>query len=280
MPQLFDILVKSNSTHPELIDWVSRGGVLSTTFRNELNNLYYELESNNLRSKIGRLNLLVGNTFSEGVLVPQIRGFALASPIGNAVDTNQGSVAFTAADWSMANGLQGKNTASLDTSVTYVDLGMTVSNAHLSFTLGGTPNFTNRTVLSGVNTTNNGIFQIEISASFRGTTIIYLSSNFSGLTSDLVAPFRSISATATNRLVTFGNNSIADIITTTRSALNTSNLRTIYFTCANNSTASGSSHTLMQHGHYSLGLGMTDSEMLIYNGLISQFLRRIGRNYY
>ena len=287
-------LLRPRSTvHPEAAAWAGRvvanGGTVSGTTLSAASKFCAAIASAGIRDRFYRLNLFCGSNLNAA-LVPLYRGPSLGgTQYGGATDTNNGPFVGVGTDYAetgATGGLTGNGTSK------YLDPGLAPSNlpsytsAHIAV-YHSQPSGTSQTrawiscrdtVAASQVYLSNGIFSTP---AVFGQYMSNATANFNTGSSQTGAAggFRALSRTAVNRLDNYYNavsqaNSTTDIaggiagVTSTRP----------FFIFANNNQGTADQFMNGRIMGYSIGLGLSQSQIDAYNAAMLAFQTALGRN--
>jgi hypothetical protein len=270
-------------------DWVNRvyanGGTVSTSTANAVNTFCAAIDTAGIRDRFYRLNLFCG-TGLNAALVPLYRNTSLAGPaLGNATDTNSGAL-FVSGDYTEPTGLTGGTNKHLNTGLAPDNMPLGVVQAMaLSFSHGPTPNLNTdprpvgAAAISPV--TERFVLILTIRSSVTGVLSSTLGRGNALLSAQIAAgpqPSASwvASRTSATSLVAYKNGIADATLATTVTPIASHALP--FFVCRSNEggVATGSAIAL-PHRHYSIGAGLTGSEVASYDTALAAFRSAIGR---
>jgi hypothetical protein len=269
--------------------WIDRvyanGGTVSTSTANAVNTFCDAIDAAGIRDRFYRLNLFCG-TGLNAALVPLYRNTSLAGPaLGNATDTNSGAL-FVSGDYTEPTGLTGGTNKHLDTGLAPDNMPLGVVQAMaLSFSHGPTPNLNTdprpvgAAAISPV--TERFVLILTIRSSVTGVLSSTLGRGNALLSAQIAAgpqPSASwvASRTSATSLVAYKNGIADATLATTVTPIASHALP--FFVCRSNEggVATGSAIAL-PHRHYSIGAGLTGSEVASYDTALAAFRSAIGR---
>jgi hypothetical protein len=271
-------------------DWINRvyanGGTVSASTAVAVNQ--FCIDTLSIRDRFLRLNLHCGGVSGNAIginsaMVPLYRGTSIGSPVGFAIDDNKGP--FLGGDYAENSGLTGNGTSRhLDTGLAPSAL-PSYTSAHVAV-YHSQPSGTNQTrVWVGCRDTaaasqiylSNGMF--STSAVF-GQYMSNATANFNtgGSQTGAAGGFRVLSRTAVDRIDNYYNavsqaNSPSDIsgglagVTSTRP----------FFIFANNNQGTADSFMNGRLMGYSIGLGLSQAQVDVYNAAMQAFQTAMGR---
>lgn len=265
--------------HHEAIDWASRvvsnGGTASMRTIREVSRFCRDIDAAGIRSKITRLNLFVGSGLSAA-LVPLYRSSSFGgSVVGNTTDTN---VNFVAGDWNetgASSGFLGNG------STKYLNPGVpgntfTGADHHHGYGL--------RATQSGSAAYKN------LGGMFNGSNLAYdvsarrndslLTARFGGLTSTFNAgeAVQSSSLAVGNIVASYPSvyrNGSA--VGTNATASSNYTATTAWFIFALNNNGTPINHTDARLNWYSIGSGLSSSQVTAFNDALNRFNTAMGR---
>jgi hypothetical protein len=283
-------IYRRDSAHPEASDWAARvvanGGTVGTSLP-AVSAFCSAIDAAGIRDRFYRLNLFCG-TGLNACIVPLYRSQSFGgATFGNTIDTNTGP--FISGDYTetgASGGLTGNGTTK------YLDTGLAPSNLP-SYTSAHAAVYHSQP--SGVNQTRAWIgcrdtssaSQIYLSNGFFSTSAVFgqymanatVNFNTGGSQTGAAGGFRVVSRAAVNRLDNYYNavsqaNSTIDIsggiagVTSTRP----------FFIFANNNQGTADSFMNGRVMAYSLGLGLSQSQVDAYTAAMQAFQTALGRN--
>ena len=282
---------RAGGVHPEAADWRSRvitnGGTVSASTLKAVDTFCKAISSAGLRDRFYRLNLFAGGNLSA-CLVPLYRNTSLSgSPLGNATDTNAGSV-FVSGDYSESVGLTptlagGKH---LDTGLTPDALPLSVVQAmHLAVSHGPVPAPASSTLARMLGAGNGAADRhwiqvaIENSGTPKVTSPLGKTSEVSSATLPTGAqPSASwvSSRTSATSLVLYKNGASDGTLATSVTGIASHNRAFTVFRINLSGSIIGDSYNF-PHRHYSIGAGLTASQAAAYETALAAFRTALGR---
>ena len=285
------LLRPTQNQHPEAADWANRvrtnGGTVSGSTLLAVSRFCRAIDAAGIRDRFYRLNLFAGTGLSAA-LVPLYRNTSLAgSPLGNATDTNAGSV-FVSGDYSESVGLTptvagGKH---LDTGLTPDAMPLSVVQAmHLAVSHGPVPAPASLLLCRLIGTANGATdrhflnLAVENSGTPKAGSPLGKNSEVTSATLPTGAqPSASwvASRTSATSLVLYKNGASDGTLATSITGI-ASYSRAITV-CRVNFSGSiiGDSHNF-PHRHYSIGAGMTGAQAAAYETALAAFRTALGR---
>jgi hypothetical protein len=252
------------------------GGTVSSTTASSVNTLCNSINSNNLRSKLYRMNLFCGNNLAS-CLVPLYRGTDRTLIYGNPVaDTNN---SFISADYSENSGLIGNG------STKWLDTGLPQNFAtyrHFGVVMNKLPSAPYRMIMGAktnaatLDWTSDTRLQTDVGtnvASFwTGNASGQLSTGISMLMTEKTFVIGLTDSDGLNKLYsdTLTTNSVGTI-----SAPDTTSIG--IFAQKIGATSVGSTHTDARLSLYTIGINLTSSEIATLTSIIDAFNDGLGR---
>jgi len=289
-------IYRRDGTHPEAADWAARvvanGGTVGTSLP-AVDRFCRAIDAAGIRDRFVRLNLFCGgpsNTVAglNACVVPLYRNTSPSgSPLGNAIDENNGP--FLPENYNetgASGGLVGNGTTK------YLDAGLAPSDlpsytsAHLAV-YHSQPTGANQTRAWIACRDTATASQIYLSNGMFSTSAVfgqYMSNatanfNTGGSQTGAAGGFRVLSRTAVDRLDNYYN-----AVSQTNSTINiaggivgVTSARPI-FIFANNNQGTADSFMNGRVMAYSLGLGLSQSQVDAYNAAMQAFQTALGRN--
>jgi hypothetical protein len=286
MPMNPRLLRPISATHPEAQVWrnavIANGGTVSGSTLNAVSRFCRSIDAAGIRSRFYRLSLLCGNNLNAA-LVPLYRSTAFGgSAVGNATDTN---FSFVSGDYSETTGLTttaggGKylNTGLSPDNMALAD----VQAMHLSFSHGPISSGDLDPRPIGSNSAGDR-FQVILSvrASVAGSLSASLGRTNAATSSGLATGAQAsaswvIARTSATALSIYKNGSSdATLTTSVTGILSHANAFTVGR--VNNAGTIIGDSIVLGHRHYSIGAGMTGSQVGDYESALAAFRSAIGR---
>lgn len=281
---------RAGGFHPDAADWRSRvianSGSVSASTMKAVSTFCGAIQAAGIRDRFLRLNLFCG-TGLNACLTPLYRAASFgASPLGNAIDTNQGP--FAAGAYTEATGL-----TPVFASQHYLDTGLTpdamplsvVQAMHLAFSHGPIPAQGSAVYPHLIGAANNpadrhylGSFEMPTSGSAALVGQLGKTATTSAAVLVGANPSSSwvLSRTNATSLAIYQNGSLAN--TNTSSTTGIASYSRSFFVFKTNFNGSAIGDSIAFPGrHYSIGAGLTGPEVSSYNSALSSFFSAIGR---
>jgi hypothetical protein len=275
-------LLRPRSTvHPEAADWANRvranGGSVSGSTLNAVSRFCASIAAAGIRDRFYRLNLFCGTADASLIAVrtPLYRGPSLGgTQFGNALDTN---VNFAITDYAENSGLTGDGTSKYLNTGFNVDQLPGAANCHLSSYIRGTQSIASARTLIGV--LFNGItdrYRMFLAASTAGNYSITselgkASQVGTGQRLNANGGLMVSSRTSTTSLTLYDDSSV--ISTNTDSTAETTGASPFFVFARNGPTEY---YNGIMAG-YSIGAGMSQSQVTSYYNAMNAFQTAIGR---
>jgi hypothetical protein len=264
-------------------DWVNRvyanGGTVSPSTAAAVNTFCNAIDAASIRDRFYRMNLFCGNSDSAlaAVRTPLYRGPSLGgTQYGNALDTNNNFVQGDYAETGVSGGLIGNTTTK------YLDTGLAtdalpqVTTGHLSFwTRGGSVSGVRRPIGTEATVQANRFFMDRRPVANGGDLIHWGSLAAGNNTDDDTAGLFSGSRTSATDL-RFYKDGVQVGTTQTGSATMTATDKPI-FVFAGNLNGTPAVFYERRMAAYSIGDGMTASQMLAYYNALNTFMGALSR---
>lgn len=262
-------------------DWVSRvvaaGDTVSSGTQSAALTFLQAIYAANLRGVFLRLNLFAGNSLTAA-LVPLIRSTSYGGPlIGSASDTN---INFVSGDYSESTGLKGNGSSKyLSTGVTTESLPSAIS-VHLA--ASGTSISTSgaATLVGSFDGTAASLCSMESSITVSGSSrTAFRSGTFTDGQFPVVTPSANEShvvgtrTSATAAALYRGGSSVATSTTRTVASVSARSLHVF----ASSNGASVSNYNAARLTSYSIGTGLTASQVSAYSTALIAFNAALGR---
>ena len=273
-------------------DWVNRvyanGGVLTASTAAAVNQFCVDIENapgGSIRDRFYRLNLFCGSNLNAA-LVPLYRSASFGgSPLGNAIDTNQGP--FATGAYTEATGLTPALASGhyLDTGLTPDAMPLSVVQAmHLAASHGPIPSGNAGGYFIGAanGSTDRHFIQWNVNAATAVTVFSPLGKTNAVSSASIAAGSQPsaiwVSSRTTPTSLSIYKNGVADGTPVTTSVTGIASYARAFSVCRCNFTGSivGDSYNL-PHRHYSIGAGLSGPEVAAYNNALSAFFSAIGR---
>lgn len=274
----------SGGVHPEAADWrnrvVANGGTVSASTMQAVGQFCRSIDAAGIRDRFFRLNLFCGDSDSTlaAVRTPLYRGQSLAgTQFGNTTDTNFNFVAGDYAETGSSGGLLGNgSTKYLNTGLNANVIPDLAQSGHLSVYAAGA--FTNGIAI-GLYTFTNPPFVVTHQSEMQlgatvANTFINLSAN--APTPSYSSPvFVLTSRTSSTNLIGYANGVGGTAVTSTANLINPASP---FFVFARNLAGIPSVHFGQRLRSYSIGLGMTGSQVTAFNSAMQAFQSTLTRN--
>lgn len=268
--------------HPEATDWrtrvIANGGTVSDSTFTAVNTFCLAIASAGIRDRFLRLNLFCGNQLAA-CLVPLYRGQSFGGTnVGNTTDTNVGP--FVSGDYTetgTSGGLSQTGSKALRTGITGNSVPIAF-DGHLLTSIGTTGTFvlTNFTIGTrpGSGNFNSFIYsqtnyvEPAIADGNQANTLVNTTTN---------VHFGRLLATRTSstNMVLYKNGSSLQTRTNAASSFSASAAGEVSVFAADTGVAAATARYLMQS--YSVGLGMTASQVSAYDAALVTFFTALGR---
>jgi len=255
---------------PEVVTWLSKGGVATGFVLTALNNFVLNIAS--IRSKVLRFNLYTGETFASA-FIPIVVGPDSTTVLGGLTDTN---VNFTSSQWQTVGTLGGL----LQNSNRYIDTGFNGS----TISQFGQNDFGMGISFWGFTNNNGGAIMGNSNYTINSWSSSTATVNWNiGSTSTSAVPFNTIPTTTKTILISTrtGATSCASYVMGSKTSFTTSsttktNSNILVFT-SNGTTVPSQSNNTGASGGYFLSTGLTDSDETTLRGAWTSFNTALGR---
>ena len=264
-------------------DWIRRvqanGGAVSTSTANAVTDFCNAIDAAGIRDKFYRLNLFCGNSDASlsAVRTPLYRGQSLAgTQYGNALDTNNNFVPDDYAETGANGGLIGNTTTKYLNTGLAPDALPSVATGHLSFwTRGGSVGGVRRVIGTNAATNSNRFFIDRRPVPNSGDLIYFGSLAAGNLTDDDTAGLFSGSRISGTDLRMF-KNGVQTGVVQNGSATITAHDNPL-FVFAGNESGTPTIFYERRLAAYSIGDGMTTTQMLSYYDALNTFMGALSR---
>jgi hypothetical protein len=275
----------SGATHPDARDWATRvtanGGTFSSTTLAAVSKFCAAIDAAGIRDRFYRLNLFCGNSDASlnAVRTPLYRAPSLTgTQFGGTLDTNVNFVAGDYAETGASGGLTGDGTSKhLNTGFNADILPDTTQSGHLSVYSSGT--YANQIAISAYQSTNVPVFtvlftmEIQLLVAGNANTFINVSNN-AATPSGTSPDFFLSSRTANNSLIGYRNGTPG----TTQTGLASAAAPSLpFFVFARNFNGNPTVRFAQTLRSYSVGLGLTGSQVTAFNAAMQAFQAALGR---
>jgi hypothetical protein len=265
--------------------WINRvyanGGTVSTSTANAVDTFCNAIDSAGIRDRFYRLNLFAGTGLASA-LVPLYRGQSLGgTQFGNATDTNNNFVAGDYVETGSTGGLKGNGSSKyLATGFRAPAASLSASSFHLSCYVQGVEANGSARIFIGQSTNQAGL---NLTASVGWVSGGSLSS---GVVADIVFPNGGstdrqgllVAATNGSRTSTYYNNATSVVSQTSTSPDFETGAGDEFAVGARNFLGSPASYILNKRIRaYSLGAGMSASQVSAFNTALQAFQTALGR---
>lgn len=279
-------LLRPRSTaHPEAADWARRvrenGGSVSASTLAAVGRFCRSIDAAGIRDRFYRLNLFCGNSDSTlaAVRTPLYRGQSpTGTQFGNTIDTNNNFVAGDYAETGSSGGLLGNgSTKYLNTGLNANVIPDLAQSGHLSVYAAGS--FSSQIAI-GVYTFTNPPFTVTHESELQlGPTTAggFINSSLAGpITPTYTSPVLVVaSRTSSTNIVAYANGVGGTAATATASMTNPA-LPFLVF--ARNLAGTPTAYFGQRLRSYSIGLGMTGSQVTAFNSTMQAFQSTLTRN--
>jgi hypothetical protein len=272
--------------HPEAQVWrnavIANGGTVSGSTLNAVSRFCRSIDAAGIRDRFYRLNLFCGNSDASlnAVRTPLYRGPSLAgTQYGNTTDTNNNFVEGDYAETGSSGGLLGNGSSKrLATGLNATILPDTTTSGHLSVYAAGT--YTSGIaigVYTSVSTPSFTVtFTMEIQLLSTGGANTFINTNANAAAPTASSPqFFVVSRTSSTSAFGYTNGTAGTENTTTATNTAPANQFLVF---ARNQNNFPSVYFAQRLRAYSIGEGMTGSQVAAFNNAMQTFQAALGRN--